>query len=121
MNLHGLVTPVMRDPREIFDPLFFGEEDLSNDGVSSRSRNSINFEITIDHLKGKVQSGLKLMKSYSTDILSESDNSIQMKFVASGHLISKTKNKSCEDAYFVHEKALGIADGVGGWSRFNIN
>jgi serine/threonine protein phosphatase PrpC len=121
MNLNDLVTPVMRDPREVFDPLFFGEEDLSNDGVSSKSRNNINCEIKLDHLKGKMQSGLKLMKSYSADDLSKCDNSIQLKFVASGYLISKAKNKSCEDAYFVHGKALGIADGVGGWSRFNIN
>jgi hypothetical protein len=68
-----------------------------------------------------MQSGLKLLKSYSTDLLADFNSNKQLKFTAAGHLISKSKSKPCEDAYFVHENALGIADGVGGWSYFNID
>ena len=41
--------------------------------------------------------------------------------MSSGHIIPKCKNKPSEDAVFTSTKALGVADGVGGWATMGID
>jgi hypothetical protein len=31
------------------------------------------------------------------------------------------KDGICEDAYFINERAVGVADGVSGWSEYGLN
>ena len=46
-------------------------------------------------------------------------------FAASGATIPKVEslfeNKTGEDGFFVNSRALGVADGVGGWTRHGID
>jgi len=57
----------------------------------------------------------------STDDSSDSEFNKEYKFISNGFIISKDTHKPSEDAIFVGPKALGIADGVGGWSNYGID
>ncbi len=36
--------------------------------------------------------------------------------------VSKNEDQEkCEDAFFVHERAIGVADGVGSWNKYGIS
>jgi protein phosphatase PTC7 len=57
----------------------------------------------------------------STDDSSEEDFDCQPEFISNGFVISKEPRKKSEDAIFVGPRALGVADGVGGWANFGID
>lgn len=118
--LNDLVTPVIREPEKVFDFAYFG----NNSQISMKDEFSRNHEDTLMLLRSNKEKHMndpKLFKSYSTDTLSEDEFVCDFKLVSAGNLISKSKSKPCEDAYFTHSKAVGIADGVGGWARFGID
>lgn len=119
--LSELVTPVIRNPEDIFAKEFFCEIPQLPFSPHVNSRNREELRHFIQAARVKYQQDPKLIKSYSTDTISLEDSTRELIFVSSGHLIPKYKSKSCEDAYFLHENALGIADGVGGWARFDID
>ena len=133
-----MVTSVMRNPNNIGDTFdkeyFFSEIGLKlNDKEGSKnhkkSRNT-NYSAnkSINKLKFLLRSAndctdrkFRLLKSLSSSSVSEDSNQVSFQLVSSGYLISKWKNQPSEDAFFIHEKAVGVADGVGGWSRFGID
>jgi hypothetical protein len=115
------VTPVIRNPEDIFDKEFFAEVPPLPFSPYVNSRNREELRHFIQAARVRYQQDPKLIKSYSTDTISLEDSTRELKFVSSGHLIPKYKSQPCEDAYFLHENALGIADGVGGWARFDID
>ena len=119
--LSELVTPVIRNPEDIFDKEFFAEVPPLPFSPYVNSRNREELRHFIQAARVRYHKDPKLIKSYSTDTISQEDSTRELKFVSSGHLIPKYKSQPCEDAYFLHENALGIADGVGGWARFEID
>ena len=44
----------------------------------------------------------------------------EIKIVTGAYQIGKTPN-SCEDAFFVSERAFGVADGVSGWNDYGFS
>ena len=116
------ITPVIKVQKDdIFDFDFFGPnfEDYSNNAMkSSKSKLKMIITSTLINQGSRVS----MQKSYSTGvILKNKQENSEFVFLASGNKISKEADSPCEDAFFVHNKALGIADGVGGWANFGIN
>ena len=40
--------------------------------------------------------------------------------IQGAHRIGKAENQ-CEDAYFIHERAFGVSDGVSGWNDYGFS
>ena len=137
--LFDMATSVMRNPNNIGDAFdkefFFSEIGLKlEDSMEEQKINDKSWNI--DKLTGKSiyklkfllkssnnysKGAIKLLKSISTSSVSEESNHDIFKLISSGYLISKSKSKPSEDAFFIHDKAVGVADGVGGWARFGVD
>ena len=44
----------------------------------------------------------------------------EFKIVSGGYKLGKLPT-SCEDAYFIHDRGFGVADGVSGWIEYGFH
>lgn len=40
-----------------------------------------------------------------------------LRFKVAGNKVGKSRTKNCEDAFYVTETSIGLADGVSGWGK----
>ena len=111
--MNDLVSTVINDPETIFDEEFFDSES------PLKQKNKTNYR---QQLRRVINSVIKdsPFKS-SKNVHHYGANHKYLKFVSGHWLLSKWNVSPCEDACFTHKRAIGIADGVGGWSAFGLS
>ena len=44
----------------------------------------------------------------------------ELKIISGAYKIGKTEH-TCEDAFFIHDRGFGVADGVSGWIEYGFS
>lgn len=116
--LNKLVSTPINDPQIIFDEEFFNSE-----SPLKRKSKKLNYKEKLKNLMNEKSKQCQetIQKSHKNKNLNDWSSTKELKFISGNVLMSKGNVEECEDACFIHNQAIGIADGVGGWANYGMS